>query len=104
MISSLVGFIIGSAQAEVRGTWVTTTANEAISTPAHTAASMKKLREIGLNTVYVECWKNGYTEFPSEVMRKATGVPLKVSNSPSGSIQRDLLDETLNAAHRNGLI
>ena len=95
---------MGSAQAEVRGTWVTTTANEAISTPANSAASMKKLREIGLNTVYVECWKNGYTEFPSEVMRKATGVPLKVSNSPSGSVQRDLLDETLNAAHRNGLI
>jgi uncharacterized lipoprotein YddW (UPF0748 family) len=65
---------------------------------------MKKLREIGLNTVYVECWKNGYTEFPSEVMQKTVGVSLKVSNSPSGAVLRDLLDETLNAAHRNGLV
>ena len=37
-------------------------------------------------------------------MKKAVGVPMKVSPSPSGSVQRDLVDETLNAAHRNGLI
>jgi uncharacterized lipoprotein YddW (UPF0748 family) len=104
MFASMLGLMVGSASAEVRGTWMTTTANEAISTPANTAASMKRLREIGLNTVYVECWKNGYTEFPSEVMRKAVGVPMKVSASPSGAVQRDLLDETLNAAHRNGLV
>jgi uncharacterized lipoprotein YddW (UPF0748 family) len=46
---------------EVRGTWLTTTANDAIATPARTAATMRRLREIGINTVYVEVWKNGYT-------------------------------------------
>lgn len=96
--------MVFAAAPEVRGTWVTTTANEAISSPVRTAETMRRLREIGLNTVYVECWKNGYTEFPSEVMRKAIGVPMKVSNSPSGAIQRDLLAETSIAAHRNGLI
>src|SRR5215211_4685771 len=53
---------------EVRGTWLTTTANDALATPAKTAETMKRLREIGLNTVYVECWKNGYTEFPSATL------------------------------------
>lgn len=89
---------------EVRGTWLTTTANEAISRPANTEQTMKKLRDIGLNTVYVEVWKNGYTEFPSEVSKRYSGIPLKVSPSPSGSVQRDLLEETLIQAHRNQMI
>jgi uncharacterized lipoprotein YddW (UPF0748 family) len=93
------------APAEVRGTWLTTTANHVISSPENTAASMKMLREMGLNTVYVEVWKDGYTEFPSEVMNKAVGVPLKVNASPNQpAIQRDLLEETMIEAHRNGMV
>lgn len=94
-----------AAPAEVRGTWLTTTANEAISSPTNTAASMRKLCDIGLNTVYVEVWKNGYTEFPSPTLKRAIGVEMKVNASPAGpAIQRDLLEETLIEAHRNGLI
>jgi hypothetical protein len=91
---------------EVRGTWLTTTANDAISTPHKTHDTMRRLRDIGLNTVYVECWKNGYTEFPSEVMDKAIGVSFKINPSLKGvpALQRDLLQETLIAAHRNQLI
>ncbi len=91
---------------EVRGTWLTTTANTAIASPTDTAATMKTLRDIGLNTVYVECWKNGYTEFPSTVAERYNGVPLKISPSPSrrAALQRDLLAETLVEAHRNQLI
>lgn len=92
-----------AAPPEVRGTWLTTTANDAIATPAKTAATMKRLREIGLNTVYVECWKNGYTEFPSETMRRATGVSMKVNNAPP-QLQRDLLRECLSEAHRNHML
>jgi uncharacterized lipoprotein YddW (UPF0748 family) len=92
------------AKPEVRGTWVTTTANEAISSPRNTNETMRRLREIGLNTVYVEVWKDGYTEFPSETMQRIIKVPFKVNPSPSGAIQRDLLSETLIAAHRNQLI
>jgi uncharacterized lipoprotein YddW (UPF0748 family) len=94
-----------AADPEVRGTWLTTTANTAIASPQNTAATMKRLREIGLNTVYVEVWKNGYTEFPSATMKKAIGVEMKVNASPGGpAIQRDLLFETMIEAHRNGLI
>jgi uncharacterized lipoprotein YddW (UPF0748 family) len=100
--------ILASAAAgpapEVRGTWLTTTANEAISSPDRTAATMARLREMGLNTVYVEVWKDGYTEFPSPTMKRLTGVEMKVNASPSGAIQRDLLQETLIHAHRNSLI
>ncbi|QDU72994.1 glycoside hydrolase family 10 protein [Mucisphaera calidilacus] len=101
------------AQPEVRGTWMTTTANDAIADPANTAESMKRLRAIGLNTVYVETWKNGYTQFPSRVLLDTVGVdrrPALVKADPSDSDEsaasagRDLLQETLIEAHRNGLI
>lgn len=94
----------GQAAAEVRGTWLTTTANNAIASPAATAATMRRLREIGLNTVYVEVWKDGYTEFPSETMERLTGVSFRVNPSPGGVVQRDLLAETMIEAHRNELI
>ncbi|WP_428388029.1 glycoside hydrolase family 10 protein [Mucisphaera sp.] len=101
------------AEPEVRGTWMTTTANDAIASPAKTAESMKRLRSIGLNTVYVETWKNGYTQFPSEVLYETIGVdrrPALVPMDPSDPPERyrdegrDLLQETLIEAHRNQLI
>jgi uncharacterized lipoprotein YddW (UPF0748 family) len=91
------------APAEVRGTWVTTTGNDAVANPANSAATMKRLREIGLNTVYVECWKNGYTEWPSDAMKQLVGVPMKVNGAPA-NLQRDLVQETTIEAHRNGLV
>jgi uncharacterized lipoprotein YddW (UPF0748 family) len=102
-VAGLATSVASAAPPEVRGTWVTTTANDAIATPAKTAATMKKLRDIGLNTVYVECWKNGYTEFPSEALNKAIGVSHKL-NLPNADPNRDLLKETLDAAHENGLV
>ncbi len=98
--------------AEVRGTWLTTTANDAIATPARTAQTLQRLREIGLNTVYVEAWKNGYTQFPSQVLLRTLGVaqrPTVALQDPSDRLAgaqpaRDLLQETLIEAHRNGLV
>ncbi|MFN9968440.1 MAG: family 10 glycosylhydrolase, partial [Phycisphaerae bacterium] len=101
------------APAEVRGTWVTPTAHTAIASPANTAETMTKLRAIGLNTVYVETWKNGYTQYPSEALKKVIGVdrrPNLMPQDPSDTPEqlkkpaRDLLDETLIEAHRNQLI
>ena len=104
-------FSAPSSALEVRGTWLTTTANDAIATPERTAQTMRRLREIGLNTVYVEAWKNGYTQFPSQVLQRTLGV----AQRPAAALQdpgdrpasprpaRDLLQETLIEAHRNGL-
>lgn len=68
-------------QREVRGTWLTTTANTAISSSENTEQSMRRIQEIGLNTVYVESWKNGYTQFPSKVVAQ-TGSRALPSDSP----------------------
>ncbi len=99
------------APPEVRGTWLTTTANAHIATPADTAATMKRLREIGLNTVYVEAWKNGYTQYPSQVLKRVIGVdrrPALIKQDPGDPDRaveaRDLLGEAVIEAHRNGLL
>ncbi len=89
---------------EVRGTWLTTTANENIATPAKTAESMKKLREMGFNTVYVETWKNGYTQFPSPTLKATIGVERRPNLVEGFDEPRDLLEETMIQAHRNGLL
>jgi uncharacterized lipoprotein YddW (UPF0748 family) len=107
MLAAALSIMLTNSQPvapEVRGTWLTTTANNAISSPKRTAATMKRLKEIGLNTVYVEVWKNGYTEFPSETMKTAVGVPFRINPSPGEVVQRDLLEETMIQAHRNGLV
>ncbi|MBU6193358.1 MAG: family 10 glycosylhydrolase [Burkholderiales bacterium] len=102
-----------NSRAQVRGTWLTTTANDALASPEHTARTMQRLREIGLNTVYIEAWKNGYTQFPSEVLRRAIGVaqrPAGREQDPTDSAlaraqaPRDLLHEAVTEAHRNGLL
>ncbi len=104
VLSSLLFITAGSpaeekGAAEIRGTWLTTTANTAIANPANSAATMEALREMGLNTVYVETWKNGYTQFPSPALARVVGV----DRSPALG-GRDLLEETLIEAHRNGLL
>ena len=104
---------VPAAIPEVRGTWLTTTANDALASPANTAATMRALREIGLNTVYVETWKNGYTQYPSDVLARTIGVsqrPSQAAQDPSDSAAqratppRDLLHEACTEAHRQGLI
>lgn len=99
--------------AEVRGTWLTTTGNDALASPENTARTMRRLREIGLNTVYIEAWKNGYTQFPSQVLKRTIGHDRR---PPGGELDpsdaaangrmpaRDLLLEAATEAHRNGLI
>jgi uncharacterized lipoprotein YddW (UPF0748 family) len=103
----------GRDEAELRGTWITTTANNALATPVDTAQTMRRLKEIGLNTVYVEAWKNGYAQFPSEVLRRTIGVdrrPARMAMDPADAPDqaappgRDVFEEALIEAHRNGLI
>ena len=89
---------------ELRGTWLTTTANDAIASPEKSAATMRKLKAVGINTVYVECWKNGYTQYPSPALKRTIGLDRRPNLVPSsGGPARDLLRETLDAAHANDL-
>ncbi|QDV79325.1 hypothetical protein K2D_29390 [Planctomycetes bacterium K2D] len=89
-----------AAAPEVRGTWLTTTGPDHIRTGVSTADVMSDLRDVGLNTVYVETWKNGYTNFPSQTLATLTGGADRATYLGSS---RDLVQETLIQAHRNQL-
>jgi len=89
-----------AAAPEVRGTWLTTTNEDHIRTGANTATVMRDLRNIGLNAVYVETWKNGYTNFPSRVLKSVIGT---TDRNPTIGASRDLVQETLIQAHRQGM-
>jgi uncharacterized lipoprotein YddW (UPF0748 family) len=85
----------GNNGSELRGTWLTTTGPDQIASGLNTAAVVSQLRGIGVNTVYVECWKNGYTQFPSSNLQSRIGF----DRVPSlGS--RNLLGEVIIQAHR----
>lgn len=88
-----------SASPEVRGTWLTTTGPNHIQSGVNTAAVMADLKGIGLNTVYVETWKNGYTNYPSPTLASLTGGPDRSTFLGT----RDLVKDTSALAHREGL-
>lgn len=81
---------------EVRGTWVSTSnlAASGMSTPANTATNFARLRNVGLNSIYIDCFRNGAAYFNSPSLVAAGG-----SSTPLGS--RDFLAEGVLQARRN---
>ena len=99
-IAASVAPAAASTPAEVRGTWLTTTGPDHIRSGFNTQSVVDQLHNIGLNTVYVEAWKNGFTNSDPRVLPDLIGV----DTNPAVLGARDLLDETTAAAHRRGLI
>ncbi|MFM7244799.1 MAG: family 10 glycosylhydrolase, partial [Planctomycetaceae bacterium] len=78
---------------------LTTTSSDDWST-ANLQTTMNSLKQVGLNTVYVEAWKNGYTNFTSSTLSAFTGSP-SLNPTVSG---RNFLNETRTAAANAGLV
>lgn len=95
---ALLASTASAATPELRGTWVTTTGltTGTVSTPAATRNNFQRLRNIGLNTVYMDAWRNGATYYRSDALAAITGRTLA---SELGT--RDLFAETLIQSHRN---
>ena len=92
--------MLHAATPEVRGTWLTTTGPDYITSGNNTGQTMSGLRDVGLNTVYVEAWKSGYTNYPSQTLASLTG---GLDRNPLLGTTRDLIEETSYHAHRNEL-
>jgi uncharacterized lipoprotein YddW (UPF0748 family) len=83
---------------EVRGTWISTTGYSTgiVNSSSATNTNITRLRNIGLNSVYMDAWRNGATYFNSPTMQAITG------QSRATEIgTRDLMSEALIAGHRN---
>jgi|694.fasta_scaffold04104_16 uncharacterized lipoprotein YddW (UPF0748 family) len=92
----LTGAMTSWAQSEVRGTWLTTTGPDQIASGLNTATVVNQLKNIGINTFYIESWKNGYTQYPSQALHAKIGF----DRVPSLGT-RNLLNEVIIQAHRN---
>jgi autotransporter-associated beta strand protein len=90
---------IHAAAPEIRGTWLTTTSSDDWSA-ANLQTTMNSLKQTGFNTVYVESFKAGYTNFTSPTLSAFTGSP-SLNPSLAG---RTLLNETRTAAANAGLV
>ena len=99
VVLSAAGREGATASPELRGTWLTTTSSDDLSA-ANMATTMASLRNVGLNTVYVEAWKNGYTNFNSPTL--ATFIGRSSLNPSLGN--RVLLEESRTAAANAGLV
>ena len=104
ILSCVAGAVGGSvssqaAAPEIRGTWLTTTSSDDWSA-ANLPGTMSSLRQVGLNTVYVEAWKNGYTNFTSTTLSTFTGTT-SLNPSLGGRI---LLNDSRTAAANAGMI
>ena len=83
---------------EIRATWFTTTGNDHLSSKHNIQQRFAQAAAEGINTVYVEAWKNGFTQFHSPTMNKTIGIAI---NPALGG--RDLMQEALEAARECNL-
>ncbi len=82
-----------------RGLWIPTPEHtKFFDSPAEMNRQLSEFQRIGFNTIYVAMWNQGRTLFPSETMRKLTGIP--IDEKLSG---RDPLKEVVQAAHGKGI-
>jgi uncharacterized lipoprotein YddW (UPF0748 family) len=83
---------------KIRGVWLTTSASNVLSSRKNIVEAMKLLAETGFNTVFPVVWNNGYTLYPSAVLKNNFGIEI----SPS-FVGRDILAEVIEAATPLGL-
>lgn len=59
---------------QIRGTWITNVASDAMLTPENVKASVAHCKRNGLTDIFVVVWNNGLTMYPSKVVKKHIGV------------------------------
>ncbi|MEO7309101.1 MAG: family 10 glycosylhydrolase [Chitinophagaceae bacterium] len=82
----------------IRGTWITNVASDVLKSKANICKAVQQCKENGLNTIFVVVWNGGVTMYPSEVVKKYTGV--KQSAVYAG---RDPIKEIIEEGHKAGL-
>ncbi|MEG4407748.1 family 10 glycosylhydrolase [Microcoleus sp. MON2_D5] len=82
----------------IRGVWITTTDSKVLTSKERIAEAMDFLADTGFNTVFPIIWSQGYTAYPSKIMREKFGV--EIDSRYQG---RDPLAEICVEAKRAGL-
>lgn len=99
-----------TAQAELRGVWLTNIDSKVLFSSQAVTDSIQRLQKLNFNTLYPTVWNWGYTLYPSKVAEKVTGsavrlvTPIDESLDPDlGTKGRDMLKEIIAQGHEKGM-
>ena len=104
MVAAALAVTVGNAGAQsvgqLRGTWITTTGYSTghVKDRLTTNTTYQRLSNAGINTVYIDAWRNGNTQFASPTLQAAIG-----RDRDPALAGRDLVAETTLQAHRQGM-
>ncbi len=87
---------------ELRGVWITNVASGVLYAPWGINRAINQLSQLNFNTIYPVVWNRGYTFFPSQVAKQATGN----LQQPLLTLTRgrsNLLFEMIKISHEKGL-
>lgn len=80
----------------VHGVWLTNVDSDALYSKENIRSTVQTCSELGFNTIFVVVWNNAMTTYPSDVMRKLTGVPIdpRLVKTQDRDPLKELLEET----------
>ncbi|MCY7335261.1 MAG: family 10 glycosylhydrolase [Chamaesiphon sp.] len=78
-----------------KAVWLTNIDSEVMNSRKNLAEGLRRLADLGFNTIYPVVWQRGYTLYPSEVTKQFAGAAI-LPNSPF--VGRDVLAEILELA------
>lgn len=82
----------------IRGVWLASVGDDALFSNNSIRQTVQQCKRVGLNAIFVVTWNRGMTLYPSEIMRRETGV--EIDPRMRG---RDALRELIEAAHAEGI-
>ncbi|WP_020402493.1 glycoside hydrolase family 10 protein [Gracilimonas tropica] len=86
----------------VIGVWITNVDSDIMLSDEAIANGMKKIADLGFNTVFPVVWNDGYTLYPSDVMTKTFGEEFNQDSLLKGQ-DRDPLEVIIKESKKQGL-
>lgn len=80
------------------GTWITSVASDALDSRENIARTVQTCADAGITDIFVVVWNNGFTHYPSAVMKNLVGK--EIADKYAG---RDPLKEIVEEGHSRGL-
>ncbi|WP_413162357.1 glycoside hydrolase family 10 protein [Capilliphycus salinus ALCB114379] len=80
---------------EIRGVWLTNIDSDVLLSATSVVEAIDSLSQLKFNTLYPVVWNRGYTQFPSQVMKRI--IDLELDPAP-GLAGRDVLQEIITQA------
>jgi uncharacterized lipoprotein YddW (UPF0748 family) len=85
---------------ELRGVWLTNVDSDVLFSHDKLREALRRLDRLNFNTVYPTVWQSGYSLYPSDVVKQATG---QAVDPEPGLQNRDMLAEAVEMSHSRDL-